>query len=176
MPITVASLQRAKLQATEHAIDVTLIAAAFPGDQHSVPDGFEAALSLTRSSRDLPGLEDTPPLPLFRDLLTRLRESATSPDDFLIYTNSDIAVQPHFYDDVAAICATGLNSFTINRRTISDKYAGVADLPLMYADKGQTHPGADCFVFRAGCLSPKLFTDVIVGTCMFDKMLLWNLL
>ncbi len=173
LPVTIASMQRAKREAEEAGLAVSQLAAAFEHEQHTIPDGFIATRPLIRSCQDVPELGDFPPLPFHRDLLERLAEPAAG-DDILIYTNSDIAVQPHFYSAVQKIADGGLDCFTINRRTISGEYRGVEDLEEMYHDKGEPHPGADCFVFRSSLFREFELDEVVVGTALFDKMLLWN--
>lgn len=95
----------------------------------------------------------------------------------MIYSNADIAIQPHFYAAVSALLEReGCDAVTINRRTIGADHTWTGDLSAMYADPGTPHPGSDCFVFRSGVARNFILTDVVVGTALFDKMLLWNLM
>ena len=42
-----------------------------------------------------------------------------APDEvFLVYTNADICLMPHFYTSLAGLAAQGFDAMTINRRTI----------------------------------------------------------
>jgi hypothetical protein len=87
----------------------------------------------------------------------------------------DIALQPHFYSEAARLIASGLDAFVINRRTISDRYTGIAELPEMYADRGSPHPGHDCFVFKRSLYPRFYLPDVCIGAPWCGKALLWNL-
>jgi hypothetical protein len=42
----------------------------------------------------------------------------------------------------------GFDSFIINRRSISKAHTTIEDIPLMFAEVGQSHMGYDCFVFK----------------------------
>ncbi|HBE71614.1 MAG TPA: hypothetical protein DDW52_26015 [Planctomycetaceae bacterium] len=174
LPVTIASMLRARQEAEAAGISVELRAAAFEHELDTVPDGFVATDPLMRDCRSVPELESFPPLPFHRDLLERLTAS-TDGEDLLVYTNSDIGVQPHFYQHIKEVASHGHDAFTINRRTIANHYTGPDDLEAMYTDKGEPHPGADCFVLRRHVTDAFALCDVIVGVSMFDKMLLWNM-
>lgn len=174
LPVTVASMVRAQKNAEMAGLQVELRAAAFEHEQDCIPEHFTPSHPLERCCWDIEKLSEFPPLPFHRDLIERLAEG-TNDDDLLIYTNSDIGVQPHFYKEVQGLHDSGLDAFIINRRTVGDHYAGVSDLEQIYLDKGKPHPGADCFVFKANLVKAFEFVDVVVGTALFDKMLLWNM-
>ena len=55
---------------------------------------------------------------------------------------------PNFYLAVNNLIDQGYDAFIINRRTISAKYTKIKDIPLMYKQKGEPHPGYDCFIFK----------------------------
>src|SRR5688572_15475844 len=92
-PITFETMRRARAAAQEVA-EVALLTAQYPEDRPLVPDDFVATPDLERSALDLGEFKIPRKLPLVRDILDRLYESAPQAD-FLIYTNVDIAVMPH---------------------------------------------------------------------------------
>jgi hypothetical protein len=60
---------------------------------------------------------------------------------------------PHFYLFVQQQIEHGFDFFMINRRTISGAHTAVDQLPMMYAQLGEDHPGKDCFVLERSLLS-----------------------
>jgi len=175
-PVTFVSLKKAAAEASVSGIRVALLAACFVEDLPAGPEGFKAFAPLSRSVRDIStDLPEKPKLPLLKDILELLYASSSG-CDVLIYTNVDIAVQPHFYSAVKKFVDDGWDSFTINKRIISSKYDSSDRLEEMSREKGKPHLGSDCFVFRRK-LFPRLDVgDVCVGKRMFDKALLWNLM
>ncbi len=164
-PIAFATMQTAQKQA-EGKVDVTIYTAQYPEDRAIIPESFIQTPDLDRSILDIAKFQLPRKLPLIKDILDRLYEAA--PDaDYLIYTNADIALQPHFYTEVAKIIEQGYDAFVINRRTIPDKYKDISEIPLMYAEKGKPHPGQDCFVFKRS-LYPKFYLEthaIGIGFC-----------
>lgn len=161
-PVTFESMRRAQTRAEKAGCcSVELFSAHFAQDAPALPEGFRSTAVLERSVRDIPGFESKPPLPFIGDILQRGFDATDA--DYLIYTNIDIAVQPHFYEAVARFVEAGLDGFIINRRRIPGHYRHVAELGQMYAEKGKSHPGFDCFVFRREMFPQFRFAEVIVG-------------
>jgi hypothetical protein len=170
-PITLASMLHAQAQAP--ALEITLLTAQFASDHAAIPPGFAATPDLQRSVREVYDDASLPPLPLIADLLARLH--AATDAEWLIYTNIDIALQPHFYTAVAAMIAEGHDAFIINRRRIPGHYRSLAELPAMYAERGLPHPGFDCFVFHRD-LYPKFQLDqVCIGIPFIEILMGQNL-
>lgn len=175
-PITFESLKNAKNIASEAGLKVKLLATCYDEDISMVPKEFEVVDLLKNSVNDINGkLPKKPKLPLLKDILDRLYNFSEG-YDILIYTNADIAVQPHFYLAIKEIILQGFNSFTINKRIISEKYNSIENLKEMYQEKGRSHPGADCFVFKRELYPSFHIDNVCLGRHMFDKSLLWNLM
>lgn len=172
-PITFATMSAAQTFATGHA-EVELYSAQFPEDHAAVPPGFIKTPDLTRSVLDLRRFKLERRLPLLRDILDRLSDSTDA--EYLIYTNADIALQAHFYVTVGAILRQGFDACVINRRTISTAYREPRDIPLMYAELGQPHPGHDCFVFARTAYSRYRLGSVCIGANWVGKTLLTNLI
>lgn len=130
-----------------------------------LPPEFTATPDLERSVRDLESdkhrLNEVPPFPLIADLLDRLYHHSTA--EYLVYTNVDIALQPHFYVQVARYIREGHQALIINRRRIPGHYREVNQLESMYAEKGKSHPGFDCFVFHRSIYPSFRLGNVCVG-------------
>ncbi|MEM6268987.1 MAG: hypothetical protein AAF998_06085 [Bacteroidota bacterium] len=159
-PITYASMRVAQDQAGPH-VQVDLLSAQFAADRAAVPKGFVPTPDLERSVRDLVPGAAAPPFPLIRDLLDRLYDHSAA--EYLIYTNVDIALQPHFYREVAELLRFGHRALIINRRRIPGHYRRVEQLPEMYVERGKPHPGFDCFVFHRSIYPRFQLAQVCVG-------------
>lgn len=173
-PITFAAMRTAQACAQDRA-EVELLTAQFAEDAPAVPDGFRPTPFLERSVLDCGAFQVSRKLPLIADLLDRLY--AASPDaDYLLYTNVDIALMPHFYRFVASAIEHGHDAFVINRRTLPPGNFTVDQLPWLYAQIGQSHPGFDCFVFRREVYPRYLLGNVCVGLPPIGKCLSLNLI
>ena len=154
-------------------VEVTLVTAQFPEDRSMVPEDFIATEDLDRSVLDEGAFQRPRQLPLLADILHRLYESVKA--DYLIYTNVDIGLLPSFYVVVDQIIEEGYDAFVINRRTISDAFTRVEDLPLMYGQVGLKHPGHDCFVFKREAYEKYCLGKVCIGMAWVAKALLVNM-
>jgi len=171
-PITFETMRRARDFAAG-GVAVSLYSAQFPEDRACVPDDFCATPDLTRSILDFGAFPKKRKLPLLADILDRLYEASDA--DYLIFTNVDIAVMPHFYAAVNTIIDNGCDAFAINRRTIELKRARLDQLPLMYAEVGAPHEGHDCFVFRRDVYPKYRLGAICTGLWYIGRVLLWNL-
>lgn len=171
-PITFESLRRAR-DFSAGDVDVTLLTSHFPEDAEAAPPDFAGTPHLERSVCDLGTFRQPRRLPLLRDLLDRLYAATNA--EWLIYSNVDIAVVPYFYEAVTMLIEQGHDAVVINRRTIPDTYREPSQLPLMYAEAGQPHPGHDCFVFRREWYPDFRLENVCIGVNWVGRVLLWNL-
>jgi len=171
-PITFRTMETAQRHA-RNAVDVELFTAQFPEDSPLVPDNFTATPNLTRSVLDVGIFRYKRKLPLLRDILDRLYEASEA--EFFIYTNVDIGLQPHFYICVNEFIRSGHDAFVINRRTITDRFRNVDEIPLMYAETGQAHLGHDCFIFRRDAYPRYALGDVCIGVNWVGWILYQNL-
>ena len=171
-PITFETMRRAR-EFTAPETSVRLFAAAFAEDEPIVPHDFLQTVLLNRSVLDFGQFKAARKLPLFNDILTRMYEAGTA--DYMIYTNVDIALQPHFYSRVQTFTDHGYDAFVINRRTISDQYQGPNEIPLMLAEEGRAHRGWDCFVFRRDYFPQIDLGRVCIGAPRAGLALLANL-
>jgi len=170
-PITFETMRRAQAFAGSIA-QVELLSAQFPEDHAAIPPGFSATADLDRSILNFARFKTPRRLPLIRDLFDRLY--AASDAEYFVYTNVDIALMPHFYLAVTALIGSGYDAFVINRRTISKAFTHVDDLPHMYAQIGEPHPGHDCFVWRRAAYPRYVLADTFIGSVGAGKAILVN--
>ncbi len=172
-PITFETMEIAREFAEETA-DIALFSAQFPEDADFVPAIFNRTKNLERSVLDLGRFQKERKLPLLRDILERLYHASDA--NFFIYTNVDIGLLPHFYLAVDRIISGGYDAFVINRRTVSDRFNRIEEIPLMYAELGEAHIGHDCFVFKREAYPRFKLGNVCIGVRLVGRVLLWNLL
>jgi hypothetical protein len=171
-PITFETMRIARKNVRGTAA-VQLWTAQYPEDRSLVPNGWLMTPDLDRSVLDVGTFKHLRKLPLMRDILDRLYEATDA--EYLIYTNVDIALMPHFYTVVDRFIEAGIDAFVINRRTISDRFTDTSEIMLMYAEAGQAHFGHDCFVFRRDVYPQYILGDVCIGVNWVGKILLQNL-
>jgi hypothetical protein len=172
-PITFESMKIAKEYARGE-VDVRQYASFYPEDERIVPPYFEKTPVLQRSIGDIKSFKVRKKLPLIKDILDRLYEACNA--DYFIYTNVDIALMPFFYLTVKKIIENGYDGFLINRRTLSQEYHSIDQLPLMYADFGETHPGHDCFVFKREIYPWFILGRSCPGVSRFARFLMANII
>jgi hypothetical protein len=173
-PVTFETIRRAK-EFAQNEVNVQLYTAQYPEDKGIISDFLSQTPDLDRSILDEGNFSIRRKLPLIKDILDRLHEAAGDAD-YLIYTNVDIALMPYFYAAVAKIIDSGYDAFVINRRTISSSFTTIEEIPLMYSQVGEIHPGHDCFVFKRE-LYPKFEMDstVCIGVNWVGRALILNL-
>ncbi len=176
-PITFATMRQAQAATAvspHPTTHVHLFAIAYPEDEPVMPAGFTHLPPLTQSVLDVGRLAPPRKLPLLRHILDALY--AASDADFFVYTNVDIALQPHFFTAVSHHIAAGHDAFVINRRTIPKTHTRVADIPHMLAEPGEPHRGWDCFVFKRQAYPHYQLGDVCLGAPRVGLALLANLI
>lgn len=174
-PVTFATMITARDFALKQ-VEVSLLTAQFTEDRGLAPlDNFKPTPDLDRSILDIASFKKNRKLPFIKDILDRAFEAAPEAD-YLIYTNVDIGLMPHFYVAVSRLLEAGFDALVINRRTISNQHQEVDQIPLMYSDLGQIHPGFDCFVFRRDSYPKYVLTDICIGANLIGTVLLFNLL
>jgi hypothetical protein len=154
-------------------VDVQLYTAQFEEDRDFIPGFFTKTRDLEQSVLDLGTFKIKRKLPILKDILDRLFQASDA--DYFIYTNADIGLMPHFYSTVVKIIADGYDAFVINRRTLPDTYREAAEIPLIYAEIGESHIGHDCFVFKRDMYPGFKWGNVCVGIRLVGRVLLWNL-
>ncbi|PIR48380.1 hypothetical protein COU80_04500 [Candidatus Peregrinibacteria bacterium CG10_big_fil_rev_8_21_14_0_10_55_24] len=145
-PVVFESMRRARALAAG-TVSVEFLAVTFPEDASALPSDFSGTSPLDRSVLDMGIFRERRKLPLLCDILERA--AAATSASYLIYTNVDICLMPHFYRFVAEQIGQGIDACTINRRTIRSRQHNTSEgLSLLYEEEGKPHPGYDCFVFR----------------------------
>lgn len=171
-PVTFESIRQAKLFAQTLGIDIELYATGYEEDRSAYPPYFTALPNLKRSVNDLQNFTGKRKLPLIADILETL--FCNTDAEWLIYSNADICLMPHFYYSIAEIINKGSDAVIIARRRVSKAYASVSELPFMYADLGCYHPGYDCFVFHRSMFQSLKLDHICIGIPFIEVSLLHN--
>lgn len=169
--VTLASMLVARRFAAPDT-EVHLLAATFPEDAGVVDEEDVQTVTLDRSSEELGRFAVHRKLPLIREIVARGAEQLDA--DVLVYTNSDIALMPHFYRHVSDYFASGGDGLVINRRTIHTDWSSIDDLPRMYSEIGCDHPGHDCFCLPMAAAQHFYCGDTMVGANHLGKVLFAN--
>lgn len=170
--VTMECIRLARQSFPEGRVEVVAVVA--PEDAAIVPGDFVCQPSLTRTIQDV--MESPRPLPLLYDILeAELPRGAAEKDDYLIYTNIDIAPTPSFYRFVHEVAQRGIDAFAINRRTVDQGIGLGGDFGMMHSEMGDIHPGTDCLVFRRELLGKMMRSDCCLGIIAVMKSLLYNL-
>lgn len=172
-PVTFKTMQIAREFAKE-SVKVEFYSAQYAEDRKIIPADFTMTPDLERSVMDIGTFARNRKLPLLKDILDRFYSATDA--DYLIYTNVDIALQPHFYLAVNSIVEQGIDSFIINRRSITEEYQEIEQIPLMYAQVGEKHPGRDCFVFKRQFYPHYKLGNVCLGAGRVGAVLALNLI
>lgn len=172
-PITFETIIRAKKFVREE-ISVELCSAQYLEDRGIIPPDFAKTEDLNRSVGDVAYFSKERKLPLLNDILERLY--STTDAQYLIYTNLDIALQPYFYLTVANYLREGYDALVINRRTIPAIYQHNSQIPQMWAEFGQPHPGWDCFIFPREDFPRFKLGKVCIGAWRVGLALLANMM
>lgn len=172
-PITFQTMRTAREVAAKQ-VSVMQFYTKYADESPPIPQGFQKTPDLDRSVMDVAAFSSRRKLALIKDILDRLYEAAEA--DYLIYTNVDIALMPHFYTAVSRFIDEGYDAFIINRRTISKTYSQLPDITLMLAQAGEPHKGHDCFVFRREVYPEYHLGMACVGTAWVGKIVALNLI
>ena len=171
-PITLESMIIARDFASSK-VEVELLSTQFEEDTKVIPKEFTQTPNLERSVLNLGDFEKSKKLPLIKDILDRAVEISDA--EYLIYTNIDITLVPHFYQAVASFIEKGHDAFMINRRRIPATYSTKEELPLIWSEIGKPHPGFDCFVFSRE-LYPKFeLGNICIGVPFIEATIAHNL-
>jgi hypothetical protein len=178
--VTFETISQAAAQARPN-VPVNCFVVTFADERHLVPQHCVAVPDLRRTVTDLANFRVPRPLPLLFDILKLGVEAADRTqllpqgDQFIIYTNSDIHVQPYFYTAISDLIRMGYDVITINRRTIGKQSLPGLGLSLMCADGGIDHPGYDCFVFPRRLFDEFMLSNVCIGAGHVMRSLLYNM-
>ena len=155
--LTIESMQLAKKFCEQN---ISLTAVQYSKIDDGLPQEFELLPPLERSVKNF--VPDTHRnLPLIQDVLSCAQENVQC--DFLVYTNLDIILTPHFYSSVVYYLNQGHDALVINRQRVSQSLENIEDLPAIFAEKGMIHPGFDCFVFKRELLEKIYMGSICLG-------------
>ena len=159
---------------------VSIVAAPMPEDTGAVPADFIRLPDLTDVSSAQASFNVERRLPLLREIISRgadyARSSDRAADTFIVFTNTDIGLLPHFYTYATWLVRHGHDTAIINRRGVVDSYQVPADMPAMLSDYGYIHPGLDCFIFDAAMADSFADFNSIIGMGFVMRPLLFNLM
>jgi hypothetical protein len=159
---------------TREKTDVSLYAVQYHDEKRfALPDCFLKTPDLHRSIGDIKSFKKRKKLAVVRDILNTLYRISEA--DYFIYTNVDIAVQPYFYQAILKIIDQDYDAFIINRRTIPGHHKDVENIPLMYMEVGEKHPGWDCFVFKRSLYPAFELGTICIGTDWIGRTMIANL-
>jgi hypothetical protein len=171
-PITFETMKTAREFAK--GVKTTLYAVQYHDEKRvPLPRSFRRTPDITRCISDIKNFEEKRKLALIKDILDALYKKSRA--DYLIYTNVDIAVQPHFYQAVSTFIAQGYDAFIINRRTIPGTYTHVKEIPMMYSQLGEKHPGWDCFIFKRDLYPRFQLGTTCIGTDWIGRVMIINM-
>lgn len=154
--------------------EIMLASVQHKDDKKLTPEGFHCGRYLERNVTDLAEFRKPQPLPLLFDILERGAELA-GPEEFLIYTNSDIILMPFFYSAVRDFIEHGFDAINICRKTIGEHALYDDHENLARAEVGETHPGSDCFVFSKTIYDQFIRNNACIGKEGVAKSLLLNM-
>ena len=155
-------------------VDIKLHAIQYHDEaRFHIPGCFIRTPGLNRSIGDIKFFKKRRKLALIKDILDPLYKISHA--DYFIYTNVDIALLPYFYRAVSAIIEQGYDAFIINRRSIPGHYRQIEEIPLMYAEIGEKHPGWDCFVFKRNLYPMFNLGTACIGTGWIGRVLITNM-
>jgi len=171
--------QRITFQTIRNALDFTInkenidfLIATYEEDISTIPEFVKHTYILSRSMQDIYPTQKGKKLPFIRDILNASGDFLC---EYLLYTNIDISLMPSFYDALFIYIQKGHDAVVINRRRISGSYAQIDELPLMYAELGDSHPGFDCFLFKKELLVQFILSDICIGIPFLEAALVHNI-
>jgi hypothetical protein len=170
---TARTMQRSRLFARD-SLDARLIACTFEDELSAAPAEFQHSPPLTRSILDVHSFRVPRRLAILSDVLQS--GALVAPQaGYLVFTNADICLMPHFYTSVQGMLARGIDSIIINRRTVGALSAYGQDSDIAMIETGGRHPGLDCFVFPVRWVTEFVCSDACIGAGWVMRSLLYNL-
>jgi hypothetical protein len=157
---------------TKETIPVELINVAFNEANVQTEQHFDKTVTILRSVADVNKFSVERKLPIIHDILSGGIKFAAH--EYIIFTNTDIALMPDFYNVVSWYCEKGHDAVVINRRRIPEKLKD-APLEVMQAHAGYMHTGYDCFVFKKSLFEKFIPTDICIGIPPAGNDIFYNL-
>jgi|GEM_PF-359374 len=154
--------------------NISLVSIQHKDDPDLTPKEFERGRFLERTVTDVAEFRKPHPLPLLFDILERGAELAEN-DDYIIYTNSDIILMPHFYSAVKEFIGYGFDAISICRRTIGEHAFYLDHTNMARSEVGGSHPGSDCFIFSKKAYNNFVRNHACIGRKLVARSLLYNM-
>ena len=170
-PISFESIVQSK-KFCEQDVAVNLLAVGFDEDASAAYPGFTWLPTLQQSVLNFYSFTEKRQLPLIADILNAALNNCD--EEYIVYTNADIALMPQFYSVVAYYLQSGADAVVINRRGIDTSFNTVSQLPLMYSAFGKPHPGYDCFVLKCSVIEKMQLGKICVGIPFLEVCLAHN--
>ncbi len=167
--LTADSMRKAKHRVRK----VRLIAVVSPDERQAIPRGFKA-VNISRTVVDVARFSARRPLPLLFDILEK-GAGACRGNSYLVFSNTDICLQPNFYGAISSLITEGFDCLIINRRTVGSINDYGAWTGFSALESGESHPGLDCFVFPTEWVGSFVRSDACVGVGYVMRSLLFNL-
>lgn len=152
--------------------NVELIGVAFPQAFEVLNNELDKKVNLERSVTDVHHFSVPRNLPLIYDILAKGVEQSSG--EYIIFTNTDIALMPDFYEVADWYIQKGHDAIVINRRVIPKKLM-TAPLAVMQAHAGYMHTGYDCFIFKKSLFSKFIPSNVCIGIPPAGNDIFYNL-
>lgn len=154
---------------------VQLVGVVQHDDHVSLPESFSIAPVLTRTVSDVVSFQTPVPLPLLFDILDKGVHEA-SDAEYIIFSNLDICLVPHFYRAVRELLRFGFDALTINRRLLDKSLLDMDSVASLHlGDLGLPHAGFDCFVFRRDAYHRFMRNNACIGQGAVMRGLLYNM-
>ena len=167
-PITFQSMYESQKFASSFGINVELYAINYKEDDEIVPPFFKKLPNLKKSTKSIfPDISENRKLPILDEILNITKQHTKA--DYIIFSNSDIALQKHFYVQIYNfITKDKLNSIVINRRDNLPKFKNgfrltKDNLNLLYKEKGEPHKGKDCFIIHKKLIEKINLGNLFIG-------------
>lgn len=184
-PMTFQSMIESKKYALErihgmHVIknpydSIELLAAYFEEDEELITDHFIKTTPLKSSLLDVITPRKPRKLPFIKDILDKAAERCTN-EDYIIYSNVDIALTKEFYTKVIQYIELGHDAIIVNRITMPSYDSQSLQWFLDNIHVGRKHPGYDCFILRKDVYQKFILGKIVVGVNWIGEVLLRNVL
>lgn len=176
-PLAIESIRRAHNYANSNNDNLNVTVFAVYQTDNSlkyIPKEFEKG-KLNRSILDFKNFTKNRSLPLIQDILNVSLQEDTS-SDYVVYTNIDIIVKEVFYEKIKKIVEKDNDeSFMITRRTVPPKFDANSNLKDIFKERGKSHVGSDCFIFRKDYYHKMNFGKIIIGARDIGNSFIKNL-
>ena len=162
------------------SVKVRCVCVTHPNELDIVPADFIAAGPLKRTVLDIATFGVPRAMPLVFDILDAGVAVTEDPpevpgcEDFIVFTNMDIHLSPHFYLVMAELIEGGYDIIDVHRFSIPHYRPSLRELPLMFAEQGVHHGGLDCIVFPRRKYKSFIRNKACIGMSLVMKGLLFN--